>query len=416
MRYKPELADEQAGDGTSGPKRSEREETPFIAPGLYGRAPQVLVPGEGVLGRPRFRYALSAGIGYDDNTFQTPKQNIAGIPQARNRSGLSSLNAHWDVQWAKQRSVFTMALDGGTAIYWDRPGNTADYNARLSMLYVYRVDPRTQVSANVSFAYLPQPDYSNIYASQNGVGGDYITTSTKFDVAHRWAPHFSTDTSFSANLLYYTQSSVGNFSNSYWDLIFGNEFRFSTSPHLTWVLEGRYGLQEYIDNSALNSDTVYFLGGLDWVWSRRLTTTLRAGGALRSFDNGGDSLDPYVEFAATYLTGRRSSLGVNARYGFEQSNAVGDSNVGYRVGLVYQRALTYRLSANTGFNFVHTDFSPGIGAGSSTDVYDFNVGLNYRVDRHFSIGANYSFTQASSSSGFQDYDRNRYILSGEYQF
>jgi hypothetical protein len=394
----------------------DQEPTTFVAPSLYGRTPQVFVPGQGVLARPRFRYGFSVGVGYDDNANQTPDFTLVPTAQPRVRSAVTTVNGHWDVQWAKPRSVFTMAVDGGAVFYWDRPRNVGDYNGRLTLLYLYRIDPRTQVTANVNFAYLAQPDFSNLYASQNTVGGDYITSSTKFDLSHRWTRHFSTNTSFSANLLYYTQSSVSTLANSYWDLIFGNEFRFSSSPRLTWIAEVRYGLQRYIDSSALNSDTVYFLGGLDWIWSRRLTTMLRVGGAHRAFANGPDSTNPYVEAAATYLTGRRSSLNLNARYGFEPANAVGDTNLAYRIGLFYQHAITYRLSGTAGFNYVHTDFDPAIGAGASTDVYDFNLGLRYRVDRHLTIGANYSYTQSNSSNGRQDFDRNRYIFSGEYEF
>jgi Putative beta-barrel porin 2 len=417
MRFTPELASEEGTIGTfeSGP--IDRDPTAFVAPNLYGRAPQVLVPGQGVLARPRFRYGFAVGVGFDDNANQTPDNNPAvALVRPRVRSALTTVNGHWDVQWAKPRSVFTMAVDGGGVFYWDRPRDVADYNARLTLLYIYRIDPRTQFSANVNAAYLAQPDFSNVFASQTTVGGDYITGSSKFDLSHRWTRHFSTNTSFSANLLHYTQGGGGALANSFWDITFGNEFRFAASPRLTWVVEGRYGLQEYMDNSALNSDTIYFLGGFDWMWSRRLSTTLRAGGAIRSFDNGGDSVNPYVEVAATYLTGRRSSLNFNARYGYEQQNNAGDENLSYRVGLFYQRAITYRLSGTAGFNFVHTDFSPTVGLGTSTDVYDFNIGLRYRVDRHLTLGANYSFTQSNSSTGGQDFDRNRYVFSGEYEF
>jgi hypothetical protein len=395
----------------------DKEPAAFVAPGLYGRTPNVLVPGQGVLARPRYRYGFSVGVGYDDNTFQTPRISAAATALPRNRSSLTSINGHWDVQWAKPRSVFTAAVDGGAVYYWNRPRDVGDYNARVTLLYIYRIDPRTQFSANVYAAHLAQPDFSNVYASQTTTGGDYITTSAKFDLSHRWTPHFSTNTSFVANLLYYTSgTNTGGLANSFWDITFGNEFRFVASPRLTWVVEGRYGFQQYIDNSQLNSDTVYFLGGFDWAWSRRLTTTLRAGGAYRSFDNGSDSTDPYVEVAATYLTGRRSSVTLTGRYGYEQSNFAGDTNLSYRFGIFYQRALTYRLSGTTGFNYVRTEYAPNVGIGSTTDVYDFNVGLRYRFDRHLTLGANYSFTQGNSSSGFQDFDRNRYVFSGEYEF
>ena len=397
-------------------QRSEAQPTSFVAQGLYGQGQQILTPGQGRLAQPRFRYGLSVANGYDDNTFQTPDVSIAPVAQPRQGSGFTTVSGHWDVQWAKPRTVFTLDVNLGATFYWNRDRHSEDYNNRLAMVIVHRIDPRTQVTANVNFSYLSQPDYSNVFASQSAVGGDYITTSTKFDLLHRWAPHFSTNTSVALDLLYYTQSSSGGLSNSYLNYTFGNEFRFSSSPRLTWILEGRYSLQDYIDNSALNSGTAFFLGGVDWIWSRRLTTSVRAGAALRSFDSGGSTTDPYLELSARYQTSRRSSLSVNTRYGYEQQNFVGNRDISYRLGLAYQHALTYRLSGDLGFNLIHTDSTPATGAGSSTNTYDFNAGLQYRLNRHLSLGARYFYTQLNSSTGLQDYNRNRVLFSADYEF
>lgn len=400
----------------SGSDRTEEQAPSFVTPGLYGQGQQVLVPGQGRLAQPKFRYGLSVANGYDDNTFQTPNVNLAAVAQPRQGSGFTTVSGHWDVQWAKPRTVFTLDLNAGVTLYWNRNRDKEDYNNRLAMVYVHRIDPRTQVSANVTFSYLSQPDYSNVYASQNVVGGDYITSSSKFDLLHRWSAHFSTNTSAAVDLLYYTQSNQGGLSNSYVNYTFGNEFRFSSSPRLTWVLEGRYSLQDYFDNSALNSTTAFFLGGVDWIWSRRLTTTLRAGAALRSFDAGGSTTDPYLEASAIYQTSRRSSLSLSTRYGYEQQNFAGTTDLAYRVGLQYRHALTYRLAGDLGFNFIHLDSSPKVGASNSTDTYDFNAGLDYRINRNLSLGARYFYTQLNSSTGQQDYDRNRFIFSANYEF
>ena len=326
------------------------------------------------------------------------------------------MNGHFDAQWLKPRTVFTLNLEVGGDFYWDRPGNSSDGNARLGMLYVNKIDPLTQFTTNASFAYLSQPDYSNLYASSSLAGGDYFTGSTKFDLSHRWAPHFSTTTSASVNLLKYVNDSPSRLSNSYLAYIFGNEFRFQSTPRLTYVAEGRYELDEYFSNSALDSQTAYILGGLDWLVSRHLTTTFRSGASIRNYDAGGTSTSPYAEVSLNYLTGRHSTLTLNARYGFEQSTTAGDENLSYRVGVLYQRAFTSRFSGNTGFNFIHTNYTPRTGANSTSDVFDANVGFQYRLDRHFSLGARYSYTLQDSSTGLQNFDRNRVLFSVQYEY
>ena len=64
----------------------------------------------------------------------------------------------------------------------------------------------------------------------------------------------------------------------------------------------------------------------------------------------------------------------------------------------------------------NTNFKPATGGGSSSDVYDFNVGMQYRIDRHFSIGARYSYTLQDSSTGLQNFDRNRVLFSAQYEY
>ena len=395
------------GDGT---------ENRIIAPSFYGRGPQVVTPGQGEYARPKYRFGVSAGIGFDDNPDQIPNATLGVVARPRKGTGFVNVNGHWDAQWLKPRTVFTVNLEAGGDFYFDRPGNSTDANARLALLYVNKLTPRAQFTTNASFAYLSQPDYSNLYASSSIVGGDYFTASTKFDYSYRWSRVFQTLTSASVNLLKYVNDSPTKLSNSYWSFIFGNEFRFISSPRLTWVAEGRYEIDRYIKTSSLDSQTAYILGGMDWVVSRRMNATFRAGASLRSFDAGGSNTAPYTEVSVSYRTGRHSTLTLNGRYGFEQSSAAGDENLSYRLGLIYQQAFTSRLSGNVGFNFIHTNYNPRTGTKSTTDVYDMNLGLQYRIDRHFSLGARYSYTLQDTSTGLQNYDRNRVTLTGQYEY
>ena len=417
-RSKAARKDADAETEKTGAQSGNREETDsrIVAPSFYGRGPQVVTPGKGQYARPKFRYGISVGVGYDDNPNQTPAVSLSRVATPRSRSGFSWVNGHWDAQWLKPRTVFTVNLEAGGDFYWDRPGNSSDVNAKLGILYVNKIDPRTQFTANASLAYLSQPDYSNLYASTNQNSGDYFSGSTKFDLSHSWTPHFGTVTSASVNLLQYVNSNATTATNSYWAFIFGNEFRFQSSPRLTWVAEGRYELDEYITNTALNSQSAYFLGGLDWIASRHLTATVRTGASVRTFSAGGSNTAPYAEMSLNYVTGRHSALSLNGRYGFEQSSAAGDQNLSYRLGLAYQRAFTARFSGNAGFNFVHTNYNPRTGSRSLSDVYDLSTGLQYRLDRHFSLGLKYNYTLQDTSAGQQNFDRNRILFTAQYEY
>jgi uncharacterized protein (PEP-CTERM system associated) len=380
---------------------------------------QVVTPGKGQYARPKFRYGLSVGVGYDDNPDQVYTGSTASttsVATPRRGTGFNWINGHWDAQWIKPRTVFTVSAEAAGDFYWDRPSTSSDFNGKLGLLYINKINPRTQLSANASLAYLSQPDYSNLYSPTSQTAGDYFTGSTKVDLNYRWTPVFSTTTSASANVLKYADDNSASLANSYWSFVVGNEFRFRTSPRITWVAEGRYGWDDYMNNSSLSSQTAYALGGLDWVASRRLSANFRAGATFRSYDVGGSSSSPHVEVALNYLTGRHSTLSVNGRYGYEQSVVAGDKNLSYRLGLIYQQAFTSRLSGTGGFNFVHTDYNPRTGAKTATDVYDANAGLQYRLTRHFSVAGRYTYTLQDSSTGSADFDRNRILFSAQYEY
>ncbi len=388
----------------------------IVAPGFYGRGPQVVTPGQGQYARPKYRFGVSVGIGFDDNPDQATNTNLGIVGRPRKGSGFAYANGHWDAQWLKPRTVFTVNLEVGGDFYFDRPGNSTDSNARLGLLYVDKISPRAQFTTNASFAYLSQPDYSNLYASTSIVGGDYFTASTKFDFSYRWTRVFQTVTSASVSLLKYAEDSPTKLSNSYWSFIFGNEFRFIASPRITWVGEGRYEIDRYMNNASLDSSSAYILAGMDWIVSRRMNATFRAGATLRTFDAGGSNTSPYTEVSVSYQTGRHSTLVLNGRYGFEQSSTAGDNNLSYRLGILYQQAFTPHLSGNVGVNFIHTNYSPRAGSKNTTDVFDMSLGLQYRIDRHFSVGARYTFTLQETSSGLQNFDRNRILLTGQYEY
>jgi hypothetical protein len=405
---------ETAGAG-AGTVNIDNNSSNFVAPSFYGRGPQVVTPGRGEFARPKFRYGASVGVGYDSNPNQLPDNNLPNVAESNDGSGFVWVNGHWDAQWIKPRTVFTMNVQGGGSFFFNN-SDSAFYNGQLGAFFIHKFDPRTQVSGNLSFAYLSQPNYADLYASQANVAGDYITVSSKFDLSHRWTPLFSTTTSVSFNALQYTQSQANGLTNNYFNFIAGNEFRFHTSPRATWVLEGRYDMTDYYDNNSLNTQTGVFLGGVDWIMSRRLSASARVGGSVMSFDAGGSSASPYFEGSLNYLASRHSSVVLNARYGYQPTNVAGESNDAFRLGLLYQHAFTSRLSANAGFNFVQTNFNSNSSGGSTQDIYDLSAGLQYRLDRHFSLGARYNYTLQTTTTGQQDFDRNRVLFSGQYEY
>ncbi len=453
---------------TTEPMRPKEQPITYSAPGFYGSGGQTFNSGQGRFLRPRYRYGGSYGMGFDDNTLQTPdgsgfSQTIPAQPeisitrpvreqtgvqyiggayrpvfktvqrkvvlrpfqpeqvitvpaQERNESVVSSVNAHLDVQWAKQRSLFTFDLNVGGDYYWNRTGKPLDYNGSMSLVYLRKITSRMQFTTSANLSYQSQPDYSqsNLDTSVGNGGGSYFSGTAKMDLSYRWGSRFSTVSSITADATSYELEASKT--NDKWGATLGQEFRYIWSPHYTWVGELRYGLSNYINVQDRNYNDVFVLLGTDWTWSRRLRGTIRLGEQLRKFDIGGSSVGPYAEISTIYQAGVRSQFVASSRYGLEPTLRTGEKNTGYRTSLTYSRVLSARLSGNLGVNYVHNDITRELGVGDATSIYDSSLSFNYTFSRRFSVNARYSYTLRTSTIGTSDYDRSRLFFTGQYEF
>jgi hypothetical protein len=70
-------------------------------------------------------------------------------------------------------------------------------------------------------------------------------------------------------------------------------------------------------------------------------------------------------------------------------------------------------------NYIRTNTTSAAATGdveSTQTIYDASLLFQYTFTRRFSMNARYSYTLSTSSFGFNDYDRSRFFLTGEYEF
>lgn len=347
---------------------------------------------------------------------QVIRQEIPGVQfPEKNASVVSRLDGNFDVQWANARGFFTLDARVGAEYYWNRDVDPLEYNGSLSASYVRRLSPKVQTSAVLSLNYLSQPDFTQVnVVNTPGGSGNYLVGNAKLDLSYRWSARFSTVTSLTANTTMYEGArETGNF----WDAGFGNEFRYIQSRKTTWVVEGRYSHLQYLEGAQTVIKTISLLLGADWTFSRRFRSTVRLGESVRTFETGGNQSTPYGEVALTYQPNRRDQFTLVGRYGFEQTLAATDETIVSRISMGYTRTFSPRLVGSINGNYVkNTSETAGGTFRSTNDVYDGSLILNYTFNRHFSMNARYSYTLSKTSSGFSDYDRSRFFLTGTYEF
>jgi hypothetical protein len=341
-------------------------------------------------------------------------QEFPGIPdREREASVTTSLDVNYTVQWAKARTAFTMDARAGVDYYWSRSTDPLEYEASLALLYIRRMSPRLQVSTSLSASHQSQPDFTRLNAVNTGGGGGAYTIAGS-----------KTDLSYRWNRRFSTVTSLSadirlqggsGVGGDYTSFGVGQEFRYKASPKLTYSGEVRYSKVLYLEGDNSN-DTVTLLVGADWDVTRHTRATVRVGESIRSFQPSGEqSASPFGEFSLSYQPSRKDTFAGSSRYGFEESSQPGAEQLVFRTSLSYQRLFSPKIIGTASINRVsYTTKSAGAEVGQ--EVLDGSIGLRYIYTRKMKFGANYSYTNSKTDAGLSDYYRNRIFFTGEYEF
>ncbi len=455
------------GDEQTGKKKPADAEATFTIPGGYGKPAQQFTAGEGRLARPKFRYTGSLQFGYDDNIFQAPTNSAtqdivvtvpesAAIPtrtevgigpngevqtvtipgtaaktrkivipggagQQRIGSFLARPSVGFDVQFASRKTLFTFDIRTGADVYWDRPGKDVDYSGSVSLMYLRRLTPRLQFTANVGASYQTQPDLSQVNTSTRQAGS-FLSATSKIDMSYRITPRVSIVASASYNAVRYQDTAQQ--SGDYGETVFGTELRYLFSPRLTLLGEVRYSSIAYANTQARDAHTLFLLLGGEITLSRRFSSTVRLGASERSFDQGGGSASsPYGELTLSYQLAKATIIRFNGRYGFEEPPDAQSKLLSLRSGLSLGQSFSPRLRGTLGLNYVRqTTTTTPVAAGtlpeakSTINTVDSTIGFEYNLNREWTLNANYSYSREFGTNSLRDYDRNRVFVGAAYDF
>jgi hypothetical protein len=461
------------------PKVPPQTPPSFTLPGFYGQGSQTLFGGYGRLARPRFQTTLSFTFGYDDNVFQTPRDNTptlipgvntvtgepkvevvrepvpAGTPIIEERevflgggivgvrpvvvgftteddpgevrqvfdkvknevvgSFFSRANFGFQMTQFTRTSLFTLDLSVGRTFYWDKDEDPVDYNGGVSMVFLKRLTPRLQMTAQVNAAYISQPDLTRPNTPERQIRGDLLNSLARFDLSYRFSPRLSLTGTFSYNGERYTEKAEQSGDSD--EFTGGLELRYLWQPRWTLLTEYRHSMITYPNQSVLDSQTDYLLVGSEFIINPRLTGSLRFGVAMKRFEEGGSQTAPYAETTLTYQSTKRSVITWSNRFGFEEAALPGDERLVYRSTLGYNYAITPRMRGSAAVTILHEiTTNKNNDSEFAQDTFDANLGLEYEVSRNFSLNLGYSFTLVNSNVGISDYYRNRVTFGGEYVF
>lgn len=433
----------------------------FNMPATYGGgAPQSFTLGQGRLAKPPITFTVSVTQGYDDNIFSatshpvaTPTPFPAPTPPLQERiiafritppspptpifqtfrpkvsstsakavetlgvvgSPVSTASVAVQVQKGTPRTLLTMDASLGLQDYFNQPGQQIDDTASFDVNIVHRLSPRATISLTAAAVYQKTPNFALVNApTNNGAGGNYLNGSVKIDLSYAWTRQFSTVTSYSlgANILQTNAPDV-------YDNTYGTQFRYAVSARNTITAELREGSAIYPTSPASDTNSTYFLLGLDSFLSARLRNTVSFGLESTSYSTGNQSqLLPYFESATTYALPRGSSLSWTNFYGSQDSGAVNQSTTAYRTTLAFSQPLSTKLvaSASIAYNYVQNTDSANSAGSSTQKQFQMSLSLGYTVTPRLSLSLSYTYLDLLTTQIDSSYQRQQIYLGGTYTF
>jgi Putative beta-barrel porin 2 len=355
-----------------------------------------------------FQVSAFTTIGYDDNVFVQHSNRIG--------SGFTEAALNLGSHIGGERTKLDANLGFGIDLYWDRPGRSVDPNIVCNLSFSHQLTPRASVTLVDYLSFTSQPNLQLGVSVVNQVT-NYFYTANVLAFTYRWTPRLSTVTSYSANVLAYDQSSVGNSLNRLENII-GQQFRFLVLPTVAAVGEYRFEYFDYFSNTGQNSYTNLVLGGADLSLSPRLTFNFRAGGEFRHYEQAQpgqqqDPADPFAESTLTFHYRRGSYMEWYNRYGIEESDLGTGFRRTYRTGLKISHLVTGRLRLVGAAYYSYNEY---VNPSFIENVMDLNAALSYRINRTLALTAGYTFERDFSEQITRDYYRNRVYLGLSFAF
>ena len=333
-------------------------------------------------------------LGYDDHVLGS-NANTGGRGQ-----GSFSVRENLVLTYDRSSQGTDVHLTG-VGSFTQFPGvGSDDKNLNLTLGFTHNFSTRLSFRADLYAAYQTEPDFQSNVGPEN-VRAPHFFTNAIFSVTYRWLPRVSTSTTYTFAARYVreqttpTTTGIG-IAQDRIEHTFAEGLDFSLTRRTTLIVQYRYQIVDY-DSAPRDSTTHFALAGFDHSLTEQLRINVLGGASFRSFENGGNSINPYGQVGINYQGGNHS-LSWLTTYGVEQSTqTLASGSITFRTGLNATYHLTSRLNASAAVYYYNSSNqgSSGTTSAGSQNGLQFTLGLNYPINKHWAVNADYTCTRPS---------------------
>lgn len=359
-------------------------------------------------------YIVGASVGYDNNPtplFNGGDNDGAAYGSVFAQANFTSVSPQttWDFFARIGARFYFSAIDGNDI-------NSTNYDARVGVNFTHRFSERLRFSSRNFVAYETEPDFDfGLVGGQRE--GQYFRYSSENSVGYRWSDRLATQTGVNFSGVIYDELADSDFTR----IGLRHDFRYRLSPATVVTAGYRYAVVD-ADNGG-ESDSHFFLGGIEHRISPVSAIVLRAGAQINNPDNGDSRTRPFVEASLRSQLTQQLSLNSFVRYSNEAYNRgltdggtppqqfLFEQSQTLRVGARFNYSLNPRVSLFGGVSYIFTDYedivTPVGGDEGNESILNLSVGGSYRLTDNLYLTGSYNFTTAFSDFDGREYDRNR---------
>lgn len=415
----PSMAAQSRGTSTAARQRTRASAPPAMEEEVatpFGVQPENIDIGEGRFERSPFRFTFGISEGYNSNVNTSSRDPIESV--------YTAINAGVTYAFGGPRLSMQTGLAANLTYYYSSPpSNNWLPNITWNFAADYKATERMSFSLTTMTAYLSE-GASNLYGAPTSNLGEYFYSDTMLAMEYKWAPKFSTITSYNPLFVIYMedaqQSQIGRVEQTV-----GQQFVFLWKPTTNLVAEYRFNTRNYFENINLDSWGNIFLLGFDHTLNPDSQIIFRGGVEQRLNNNpygGGENfyLGPFGQLSFNYSLGPNTDLSFYSRYGTSASG-LGDINQGQQLllGFSVTRAITARISLRAFFNYQNNYYDqPDANFSSFSDnVYTGGLTMGYAINRAWSVNAGYQYNGVTSGNQNQqsDYSQNIVFIGAQVE-
>lgn len=376
---------------------------------LFDSAPIIGVPESHAI-----RYNAYLNVGYDDNVHQS----------AYNKESGQFVRFGVGASYADYESVTRLSYNArvGGQLY-DKEANRTDErmftDISLSASLSRTLGRGSVYSAQLTFAYTPEPDYSGYYSNVGVYSTEmrwYLSNvySQAIDERWSWNVSFAYSGTFYENDAYYADD------RQY--VTPGIGLTYKASERTTYGISARYSYE--LRDVGYNSESLYLNANVSHALSPVSSCSLSLGTQYKMVDSWGEF---YPTINASYRRVLAEGLSASAYVNFANENVNSASRYSdnyfrsvetWRLGVSCSYAYSHRVTFSCFASLYNAEYDEGTHTNGGYSRQDWSVGcsMSYKINENLTANIGYDYRTGDVNAGGDEYARNRVTTGVSYAF